>query len=81
MVTGKLKGKAVRTLAVIKRNPRVEMRLELRRFDGVLYLDVRKFVALPGGAPCPTEKGAGFLVSELPALRDAIDAAIEETRE
>ncbi len=46
----------------------------------MLYFDVRKFVALPGGAPTPTEKGLGFLVEELPVLFDAVSAAIEETR-
>jgi hypothetical protein len=77
----KPRAESVRVLAVLKRGPRTEVRLELVRFAGLLRLDCRNYIALAGGAPCPTLKGVGFRIEELQALRDAVDAAIRETSE
>lgn len=78
MVARNTKVKPGRVVGVVQRSPRVEVRFQICHFDGRLIFDVRKYLALPGGAPTPTTKGVAFPVEELPALRDAVLAAIEE---
>jgi hypothetical protein len=72
----------VKDLGSVRRGPTVLFKFELRRLNDVLYFDARKHVSQAGGAPTPTTQGVSVRAEteELTALRDAVNAAIEEIR-
>jgi Transcriptional Coactivator p15 (PC4) len=57
------------------------IRIQLREFEGVALVDVRKHYTGAEGKLLPTKKGLSLVIRRLPDLAAAITKALEKARE
>lgn len=62
-------------IAIVPKNSREDVRVQLAEFKGNRLVDVRIYADTKGGGRGPTPKGVSLKVDDLPALIAALHAA------
>jgi hypothetical protein len=57
------------------------VRVQLREFEGIALVDVRRHYTAKDGVLRPTNKGLSITIRKLPALAQALAAALQKARE